>query len=294
MVVLKSRTQKTDAQNIRLDLSDINHSGQGEKVMSSTPLLVQKKNKIATLVLNRPEVLNAMSSEMIQKLHEAVLQIRSDEKINVVIIKGAGDHFCSGADVSLFNEKIPPYDWLSAMKGVGQIVQTIRQMPQPVIIMLRGVAVGGGANLALAGDFVVAADNARFCEIFINIGLILDYGGTYFLPRLVGLARARELAMLGNEIDGKTAAAIGLVYKSVPEKQLEQEVATLAGNLSLKSRLALALVKEGLEKSFDMSLKEVLDWEAAHQSIALQTPEHKEIIRQFLEAKKEKKSRHRP
>ena len=98
---------------------------------------------------------------------------------------------------------------------VSQIVRTIREIPQPVITMLRGVAVGAGSNLALASDFVIAADSARFCEIFINIGAIVDYGGHYFLPRLVGLAKARELAMLGNEIDGRTAAAMGLIYKSV-------------------------------------------------------------------------------
>ncbi len=174
------------------------------------------------------------------------------------------------------------------MKGVGQIVKTLREMPQPVVTVLKGVAVGGGANRALAGDFVVASETARFCEIFANSGLIMDYGGHYFLPRLVGLTKARELAMLGNEIDGRTAASLGLVYKAVPEEQVEQEAETLAGTLVQKSPLALRLIKEGLEKSFDMSLKEMLDWEAAHQSIALQTPEHKEIVRQFLDAKKNK------
>jgi 2-(1,2-epoxy-1,2-dihydrophenyl)acetyl-CoA isomerase len=154
--------------------------------------------------------------------------------------------------------------------------------------MLKGVAVGGGANLALASDFVIASENARFCEIFINIGAIMDYGGHYFLPRLVGLARARELAMLGDEIDGKTAASIGLIYKAVPEEELEKEVETLAATLAQKPPLALRLIKEGLENSFDMSLPQMLDWEAAHQSIALQTPQHKEIVELFLGSKKNK------
>jgi enoyl-CoA hydratase/carnithine racemase len=256
--------------------------------MPTQPVLVQKKDKIATLTLNRPEVMNAMSKDMIGGLRDAVIDLAADESVNVVVLKGAGDHFCSGADFSLFSESIPPDEWLVAMKGVGKIVRTLREMPQPVIVMLKGVAVGGGANLALAGDFVIAADNARFCEIFVNIGLILDYGGTYFLPRLVGHTKARELAMLGNEIDGKTAAAIGLVYKSVPEDEIEKEVAALATTLAQKPPLALRLIKEGLEKSFDMSLKQVLDWEAAHQSIALQTPEHKEIVKLFLASKKNK------
>jgi 2-(1,2-epoxy-1,2-dihydrophenyl)acetyl-CoA isomerase len=256
--------------------------------MSTKPVIVQKNDRIATLTLNRPEVMNAMSKEMIVGLWDAVKDLAADESVGVVVLRGAGDHFCSGADINLFGESIPSDEWVVAMKGVGKLVRTLREMPQPVIAMLKGVAVGGGANLALAADFVVAAENARFCEIFINIGTILDYGGHYFLPRLVGLAKARELAMLGDEIDGNTAASIGLIYKSVPEEQLKTEVENLANTLALKPPLALRLIKEGLENSFDMSLKQVLDWEAAHQSIALQTPEHKEIVKFFLASKKDK------
>jgi enoyl-CoA hydratase/carnithine racemase len=256
--------------------------------MSEKTVLVQKHNRIATLVLNRPEVMNAMNPELIQALQEALDQIETDENIRVVIVKGAGDNFCSGADVSLFAASLSSIEWLNSMRRAGRTVQRMREMPQPIIILLRGVAVGGGANLALAGDFVVAADNARFSEIFINIGLILDYGGTYFLPRLVGLAKARELAMLGEEIDGKTAASIGLVYKSVPEEELEQEVEALADNLAQKPLAALNLIKKGLDISFDSSLKEMLDWEASHQAIMLQTQEHKEIVQFFLQSKRNK------
>ena len=256
--------------------------------MSSNVILIEKKDKIATIVLNRPNVMNAMSQEMIRGLYDAVKGIALDETINALVLRGAGDHFSSVADANLFSVDISPYDWLAGMREIGQIVQTLREMPQPIVTMLKGVAVGAGANLALAGDFVIAAETARFCEIFVNIGLILDYGGNYFLPRLVGLKKARELAMLGNEIDGKTAASIGLVYKSVPEDQLEREVDSLARILAQKPKLAMRFIKEGLVNSFDMSLKEVLDWEAAYQSIALQTPEHKEIVRLFLEAKGKK------
>ena len=256
--------------------------------MPSKPVIVEKKDKVVTLTLNRPDVMNAMSKDMIEGLWEAVKELAADENTRVVILKGAGDHFCSGADINLFAGSVPSDEWVVAMKGVGRIVKTLREIPQPVIAMLKGVAVGGGANLALAADFVVAAENTRFCEIFINIGAILDYGGHYFLPRLVGLAKARELAMLGDEIDGNTAASIGLIYKAVPEDQLETQVETLANTLAHKPPLALRLIKEGLENSFDMSLKQVLDWEAAHQSIALQTAEHKEIVKFFLESKKDK------
>lgn len=256
--------------------------------MSPKHLSIEKKDSIATIVLNRPEVMNAMSKEMILGLRDALLEIGSDEEIRILIIRGAGNHFCSGADLKLFMEDTASYEWITAMKGVGQIVKTLREMPQPIITMVKGVAVGGGANLALAADFVIADENARFCEIFVNIGAIMDYGGNYFLPRLVGLTKARELAMLGEEIDGTTAAAIGLIYKSVPENDLEKEVDTLAAALAQKPPLALRLIKEGLEQSFDLSLNEVLSWEAAHQSIALQTPEHKAIVKMFLEMKGKK------
>ena len=256
--------------------------------MSSKPVIVQKNENRVPLALNRPDVMNAMSREMIEGLWEALEKIAADNSIRVVILKGAGDHFCSGADINLFSENVPPDEWVVAMKGVGRIVKTLRAIPPPVIAVLKGVAVGGGANLALAADFVVAAENTRFCEIFINIGAILDYGGHYFLPRLVGLAKARELAMLGDEIDAKTAASMGLIYKAVSGDQLEAEVETLANTLSQKPPLALRLIKEGLENSFDMTLQQVLDWEAAHQSITLQTPQHKEIVELFLAAKKEK------
>ena len=161
-------------------------------------------------------------------------------------------------------------------------------MPQPIIAKVRGVAVGAGANLALASDFVLASEGARFCEVFVNIGVILDAGGTYFLPRLVGLARARELALLGEMVEAKRAAEIGLIYRSLPDQDLDRETENLAQKLSQKSSLAMALIKEGLEKSLDMTLDEVLEWEAAHQSIMLQTEEHQEAVRRFLKARGKK------
>ncbi len=256
--------------------------------MSANTVLLHKKNNIATLILNRPKIMNAMNAQMMRELKDNVEQIAGDDEIRVVIIKGAGNNFSSGADMALLGEHPSPPLLRKAMMSVGLIIQGIRAMPQPVISALRGVAVGAGANLALAGDFVIAADDARFCEIFIHIGAIMDFGGFYFLPRLVGLAKAKELAMLGKEIDGKTAASMGLIYKSVPDEKLDQAVESLADNLLQKPKVALALMKEGLEGSYNRSLKEILDWEAANQAIALQAPEHKEIIRSFLESKKNK------
>ena len=254
-------------------------------MMSAKTVLIQKKDTICTLVLNRPEVMNAMNEALIIELKEAVNQIAAADDIKVVVLKGAGKNFSSGADMSLLANVVASHQWLEGMRHLSHIITTLREMPQPIIAALRGAAYGAGADLALAGDFVVAADDAKFCEIFVHIGAVLDAGGTYFLPRLVGLAKARELALLGNEIDGKTAASIGLIYKSVPDEKLDDEVAALAGNLALKPLAAMGLIKAGLNESFDKRLKDILDWEAAHQAIRIQTPELKEIVAGFLKSR---------
>ena len=252
-------------------------------------VIVEKKDRIGTITLNRPDVMNALNMDLILELREAVTRIGKEEDIRVVILKGAGANFCSGADLKLLAADIAPEKWLLGMRHLGAIVSGLREIPQPVITVLRGVAVGGGANLALAGDFVIASEDTRFSEVFVHIGVMLDGGGTYFLPRLLGLAKARELALLGDEINGQTAAEIGLVYKCVPAEELEAAVAALAGNLAQKSRMAMSLIKEGLEKSFDMTLPQAMEWEASHQAIMLHTAEHKTIVRGFLAARETEK-----
>ena len=232
--------------------------------------------------------MNALNRDVSLELMAAFEQIAADDDIHVVILEGAGGNFSTGADFALFDENHSVTEWLEGMQFLSRLIRRIREVPQPVISKLRGAAYGGGSNLALAADFVIAAHDARFCENFIHIGTILDTGGTYFLPRLVGLVRAREIAFLGEEITGKTAASMGLICKSVPNDELDVEVMTLAEKLSQKSLKALALIKQGLETSFDNSLKEIMDWEAAHQSIMLQSPEHKAIVKMFLDIKKQK------
>lgn len=254
--------------------------------MSERKVLVHTKEGICTVVLNRPEVLNAWNAELVDQLMTAFNRAAGDERIKVVVLEGAGGNFSSGADMSLLETGGAAPARLRMMRALKGFIRTMRQMPQPIIAKVRGVAVGAGANLALASDFVLAAEDARFCEVFVNIGLILDAGGTYFLPRLVGLARARELALLGEMVDAQRAAEIGLIYRSVPDKDLDRETKTLAQKLFQKSSLAMALIKEGLEKSLDMDLNDVLEWEAAHQSIMLQTEEHQEAVRRFKARRK--------
>lgn len=252
---------------------------------------VKEEGRVTTVTLNRPHVLNALNYQMITELLEVLDGLSSDKERRVVILEGAGGNFCSGADIALFLEELSAPEWLEGMRLFGRLIKKLREIPQPVVIKLRGAAVGGGANLALSGDFVIASHNARFREIFVHIAAILDGGGTYFLPRLVGLAKARELALLGDEIDGKTAASIGLIYKSVPDEELDQEVAILANTLSQRPFTPMSLIKQGLEGSLDKPLPEVLEWESSHQAIMLQSQEHKDLVRLFLEMRGKQKNK---
>ena len=251
-----------------------------------TCVVFQKERDLCTVVLNRPAVMNAIGGDMVMDLRKVFQAIEADEKIRVVILEGSGGNFSSGGDINFLGAGRSAPEYLAILRSINHVLKRIREIPQPVLCKVRGVAIGAGANLALAGDFVVASHNARFQEMFVHLGAGLDAGGTFFLPRLVGLAKARELAMLGEAIDGKTAASMGLIYKSVRDEALDGEVAELAKTLAAKSPKALASIKQGLDASLDMNLSEVLEREAAHQSILFQTTEHKQAVKRFLESRR--------
>ena len=246
------------------------------------------KGAVCTLTLNRPEVMNALNPNVILELIDALRKVETNKEIKVVVLQGAGGNFSSGADRALFLEDHSSPEWLEGMRHFARMVRKLREIPQPIVTRVEGVAMGAGSNLALAGDFVIAAHNMRFRENFVHIGVILDSGGTYFLPRLVGMVKARELAFLGEEIDGITAVSMGLIYKSVPAEKLDREIELLTNTLAQKSLSSLSLIKGGLEESFNKNLKEILEWEAAHQAIMLRTKEHRQIV-QFLRTMKGQK-----
>jgi len=251
-------------------------------------VLVDIRNRVCTLTLNRPQVMNAFSEQMLEDFQDALDRICQDGDVNVVVLEGAGGNFSSGAELSPRNYSLSHDDLHEIMKRLGRWVQTVRELRQPVISKVRGIAVGGGANLALSSDFVLAAHEARFIQPFIHIGLMLDLGGTYYLPRLVGLAKARELAMLGDKLSGRDAASIGLIYKSLPDDELDQAVSALAETLAQKSPTAMSLIKRGLDSSHDMSLEKVLAWEAARQTERILSAEHQEALTRFIQSRSRK------
>jgi enoyl-CoA hydratase/carnithine racemase len=249
-------------------------------------VMLRKNGGLCTILLNRPSVMNAVDGGMVATLRKVFQAIGEDEDIQVVVLEGAGGNFCAGGDMAWLGEEKSAPEYLTVMRAISCMINGLREIPQPVLCKVRGAAVGGGANLALSCDFVVASHTARFQEVFIHVGAGLDAGGTFFLPRLVGLAKAREMAMLGEAIDGKAAAGMGLIYKSVNNESLDGEVAELVKTLAAKSSKALASIKQGLDASLDMSLAEVLEREAVHQSILFQTTGHKQAVKRFLKSRR--------
>jgi 2-(1,2-epoxy-1,2-dihydrophenyl)acetyl-CoA isomerase len=250
--------------------------------MADKSVLMTRQDKICTLTLNRPQIKNALSMDIIWELQVAFDQIAADPEIRVVILEGSGGEFCAGGDMSVLGKGVHSSEWMKWMMDTGKLITTIRELPQIVICKLQGHALGGGATLLLAGDFIVAANDAKFGLLFVNYGAILEAGAHYLLPKLVGLAKARELALLGEVITGEEAASIGLVYKSVPPEGVDEAVARLVKKILQKPPTGQSLIKRGLEAAYDMPFQRALEWEAAHQSLMLSGEEHKMAIQQFL------------
>jgi 2-(1,2-epoxy-1,2-dihydrophenyl)acetyl-CoA isomerase len=261
--------------------------------VSNTPQVVQapvilegKHEGIATLVLNRPERLNALNVELGMALNEALGRLAEDQSVSVVVITGAGRAFCAGGDLGALGKSrqsgsISEVEPL--LRAGMQMVVRMRTMPQPVIAAVNGPAAGAGLNVALAADIRIVAEEATFGETFSKVGLFPDYGGTYFLPQLVGAAKAAELFYTGDIIDAKTALAIGLVNQVVPGAQLEAEVKTLAKKIAHGPALAIRAVKRKLFASGEKELTEALENEVREQMRCFLSEDCNEGIRAFFE-----------
>jgi enoyl-CoA hydratase/carnithine racemase len=257
--------------------------------MLKKQVFISRENGLATITINRPEVMNALTAETISSLQDAFAEVGADPETRVVLLQGAGGNFSTGADMSLLGASADPEQSFQFMKNTaGGLILAIKKLPQPVVCKVRGNVYGYGIGLALAADFVIAADEAKFCEAFVNLGISLDGGASYFLPRLVGMTKAREMALLGDVISGREAAAIGLVYKSVPDAELDGTTEQLLAKLVSKSAKAMSSIKETLEKNQDGDLEAALTREASHQSKLLAGDELQDAIRFFLESRKNK------
>ena len=254
--------------------------------MSFQHVLVERSDGIGTLTLNRPDKLNAFAGRMRQEIAEALDDLERDASVGVIVITGAGRGFCAGADVGYMAELVERRDVeaMAALVDAGRhVVTTIRQSRKPVIASVNGVAAGGGANLALACDIRIASDRASLGQTFNRIGLHPDWGGTYFLPRLVGPAKALELVWLADIIEAPECERLGLFNRVVPHSVLAEATRTWARALAEKPALALSLAKRAIYDSLDRSLPEMLDYELDAQMQCFESGDASEGIRAFTE-----------
>jgi 2-(1,2-epoxy-1,2-dihydrophenyl)acetyl-CoA isomerase len=249
----------------------------------SEGLRVEIDGPIATLTLDRPQALNALTVEVKVALREALEAIAQDRAVRAVILTGAGRAFCAGQDLA---ERERP-DAASLEEEVRErynpIIRALRSMGQPVIAAVNGVAAGAGASLAFACDLRIAAEGARFVLAFGRIGLVPDSGASWFLPRLLGSAKAAELALLDDPVDAADALRLGLVSKVVPADELMTEARTMAQRLVDGAPLAIALTKQALDRSLSIDLDEALEGEAKLQGIAGASADHAEGLAAFRE-----------
>lgn len=251
--------------------------------MDPKTLVVERADGIVTIILDRPERKNAVNAEMWDELLVTFREIGGQDGDRVVVITGAGGDFCSGADMSTVGEGERPPHALATMRHVGDVCLALYRLPQPTIAKVRGVAVGAGMNLAMVCDLVVASDTARFSEIFARRGLSIDFGGSWVLPRRVGMHRAKELALFAEIIGAPEAERIGLVNRVVPDADLDEFVAGWAQKLAAGPPIALAQTKRLLNNAVGITLEQALDEEAAAQAVNLATSDTREAVRAFLD-----------
>ena len=242
-----------------------------------SPLLTRRDGGVHILSLNRPDRLNALTAELGRALSAALDAVEADPACRAVLLTGEGRGFCAGQDLA----DAPPETDLGAVleQGLNPLIRRLRALPVPVVCAVQGVAAGAGANIALACDIVLAGETARFIQAFVNIGLIPDAGGTFTLPHLVGGARARGLAMLGEPISGQLAAEWGLIWRAVPDERLLPEAELVAQKLASMPTQALLLMKRAFAQGG--SLDQHLDIERDLQRIAGRTPDFREGVAAF-------------
>ena len=246
-------------------------------------LRVDVDGPVATITIDRPEALNALTVPVKVALREALERLAVDRAVRAVILTGAGRAFCAGQDLAEREQPdAAPLD-VELRERYNPIILALRAMGQPVIAAVNGVAAGAGASIAFACDLRIAAEDARFVLAFGRIGLVPDSGATWFLPRLVGQARAAELALVGDPISADEALRIGLVSRVVPNDELLPQARALADRIAAGAPMAVALTKGALERAASIDLETALEGEAKLQGIAGASADHAEGLAAFRE-----------
>jgi enoyl-CoA hydratase/carnithine racemase len=252
--------------------------------MKYQKLILTKENGIATIILNRPEVLNALNAKLSEELELAIEEVRKDNAVRVLVITGAGRAFCAGGDMK--DLPVSPGDVVAttaALEQLHKVLLGVRQLEKPVIASVNGVAVGGGCDLALMCDIRIASENAKFGEAYVHVGGTSDSGGTYLLPHLIGTAKACELLFTGDMIDAKEAERIGLVNKVVPADKLTSTTQELAAKLAKGPPIAIGMMKTAIYMSLTQDIESAFCHTLYMTSLCLQTEDAKEGIAAFAE-----------
>lgn len=253
-----------------------------------TTLLTITTENILTITLNRPESYNALNEAMKKELNEAFKQAEKDQNVRCIVLRGAGEKaFCSGQDLKEHSGSKRSFKE-SLEKSYNSLIRKMRAIEKPIIGMINGVAAGAGLSIALACDMRIMSDAAKLIEVFIRIGLVPDSGSHWFLPRLVGMAKAFEYSATGRDIDASEAERVGLVNRIAASPDLEKVTMEVARKLAAAPTLSIGLIKRTLNKSLSSDLDALLDYEAVIQEIASNTEDHKEGVKAFLEKREAK------
>ena len=251
-------------------------------------IILQKKEGIATVILNRPQKMNALNEQLLDELIKVVDRITQEDDIKVVVLTGSGKAFCAGGDVnelSLFGMS-DQGEIRNFLRSANKIPLGLRNMAIPVIGAVNGAAMGAGFSLALACDIIIASEDAKFGQAFVNVGYHPDTGSSYFLPRLIGTAKACELIFTGRTIDAREAERIGIVSQIVPNDALMAEARGLALRIANGPSVAIGLAKSSIYQGLQLSLEQALEYETEAASLSLLTEDESEGIRAFREKRK--------
>ncbi len=257
--------------------------------MSYQHILFEIEQGVAELTLNRPDCLNSFNADMHEEVRSAMKTVRSDESIRCLLLTGAGRGFCAGQDLSDRNVAVdagPPDLGLSISKNYNPLIRSIMNLEMPVICAVNGVAAGAGANIALACDIVLAARSASFVQAFCKIGLLPDSGGTWSLPQMVGLARAKGLAMLGDKLSAEQAETWGLIWRCIDDDALMTEARTMARHLATQPTQGLAYIKKALHAGASNTADAQLELECQLQTVAGKSNDYREGVAAFMEKRK--------
>lgn len=257
--------------------------------MNDSLILSKLEDAVLTLTLNRPDRLNSFVEPMAQQLQKALFKAQNDEKVRCVLLTANGKAFCAGQDLPEVVDKDDEYELGDTVRvSYNPIIKAIRKLEKPVVCAVNGTAAGAGANLAFACDIVLASTEAVFVQSFSKIGLIPDSGGTFMLPRLVGLQRANAMYLLDEKVSPEKAEEIGLIYKSIEPDQLMDESRKICQKLATMPTKGFGLYKKAINQSLTNNLDEQLELEAELQTQAGQTDDYHEGVQAFLDKRKPK------